>query len=74
TPAAWQSLRPLMSVTDEATFVQLKEGYLAGIPPSLTQRHIDDAERMYSLLHDIGGERLMGPAPMLDRASFWQAP
>ncbi len=74
TPAAWNALRPLMQVDDEATFEQLKAGYLAGYPQPLSLAQIEAAEKMYGLLYQIGGKSLLGSATALDRASFRRLP
>lgn len=70
TPQAWQPLRGMMKASDDSTFEQLRSGYLAGIPAPLTDAQIDDAAKMYAMLHQVGGDRLMGSDAALDRASF----
>jgi NitT/TauT family transport system substrate-binding protein len=73
-PAAWERLRPMMKAENEAVFEHLRAGYLEGTPGPLDEAQIDDAERMFSLLARVGGERLVGDSQRLDRDTFWQQP
>ncbi|WP_207061188.1 ABC transporter substrate-binding protein [Motiliproteus sp. SC1-56] len=72
-PEAWAAIRPLMRADDEASFEQLKQGYLAGRPKPLSPEQVADAAKMFALLYRIGGEQLMGDAERLDPAGFWLA-
>ncbi|RDE25224.1 ABC transporter substrate-binding protein [Motiliproteus coralliicola] len=69
--AGWRSLRPMMKAGDDQVFEQLRLGYLAGIPGPIKTEQVDDAARMFALLYQVGGERLMGRAEHFDRAGFW---
>ncbi|MEH6650840.1 MAG: ABC transporter substrate-binding protein [Motiliproteus sp.] len=67
---AWGPLRGMMKASADETFIELKQGYLDGIPAPLTDAQIDDAVKMYALMHQVGGSRLLGESATLDRASF----
>lgn len=74
TPAAWERLRPMMKAENGAVFERLKAGFLGGIPGPLEPAQIDDAGRMFALLAEVGGEKLVGDSRALDRQSFWRKP
>ncbi|WP_223807848.1 ABC transporter substrate-binding protein [Marinobacter sp. R17] len=59
-PDAWQALRPMMQVTDEATFALLRDGFLSGAPSPLTASRVDDLQRLLTLLGT--GEAALMPA------------
>lgn len=68
---AWEALRASMSVDDDATFEALKKGYREGIPKQFTQDEIDDIGKIYALLEEVGGKKLVGEAAHFDPALFW---
>jgi NitT/TauT family transport system substrate-binding protein len=69
----WKRLAPAIGVGDDATLNALQSGYRAGIP----QRWRDDerkaATRLYDILRNIGGEKLVGRATTVDPGTFWPA-
>ena len=67
----WERLRPRMQVEDEAVFVQLREGYRAGIPSSWGDQERSDAEQLFSILAEFGGEELVGESGQLEPGTFW---
>ncbi len=72
-PAAWEALRPLMKAESDAIFEQLRDGYLAGTPEAIEPRHLADADRMFALLAELGGEKLVGDSKALNPDTFWRA-
>lgn len=68
-PAAFDRLRPLMNAKTDADFAALKAGFIAGIP---AEGPVDEAAaaRMLSLMADLGGEELVGPATVLPAGTF----
>lgn len=70
--AEWDRLRPLMKAKDEATFRALRDGFLAGTPESWGQAERVDAARLFEILRDLGGEKLVGKATGVDEGTFWQ--
>ncbi len=69
--AAWQALRPMMEAETEAEFIALRDGWCAGIPP---EGPVDpaDAQRLFSLLAELGGDDLTGGLAELPQGLFWQ--
>ncbi len=68
-PTAWEPIRPLMRVKTEAQFDQLKQDWIAGIP----KRAPMDAEaagKMLALMHNLGGEALVGEAKTVPAGLF----
>ena len=67
--AAWEALRPLIAPQSEAQFAQLREGWLAGVPP---RGPVDPAgaQTMFALMHELGGRDLVGDAARLPPGLF----
>ena len=68
---AWDRLRPLMKAGSEAEFTALKEGFRQGIPRTLERRRIEDARKLFEILTDLGGEKLVGRGTRFDGDVFW---
>lgn len=69
--AAWEALKPLMKAEDEKTFTTLRERYREGIPSRSGAEEKTDTARLYGLLAEIGGERLVGPAKQLSPGTYY---
>ncbi len=67
----WERLRPLMGVPDQSTFEALRAGYRAGIPLRWGDAERRDAQRLFAILRDAGGSRLVGGATELPAGTFW---
>ncbi len=80
--AAWNALRPLMKVDDEASFIALRDGFRAGIPSAQLQpgwsagEAADAAEaaaaEVFHILAQEGGRALVGEAQALAPGTFWR--
>ncbi len=68
---AWQALRPLMKAKDEATFLALRDGYRRGIPDAWGPKEKKDAGRLFEILAELGGRKLVGRADRLQDGTFW---
>jgi len=70
--AAWEALRGLMKATDEAEFIALREGWLAGVPKPGA---VDEASAaaMLALMAELGGADLVGRATTLPAGVFLTA-
>jgi NitT/TauT family transport system substrate-binding protein len=68
---AWSAIRPLMQAPDEATFEALRRRFLDGVPTRPVAEEEVDAARIYALLAEIGGERLVGAARTLPKGLYW---
>ncbi len=67
--AAWDAIRPMMNAADDAQFVALKEGFIAGTPP---EEPVDEAgaDQLLQLMAKLGGEELVGKATTLPAGLF----
>ena len=69
--AEWERLRPLTKAEDDATFAALKAGYRRGIPKSWGEAERADAEGLFALMAELGGEELVGKSRELQPGTFW---
>ncbi|PKO52959.1 MAG: ABC transporter substrate-binding protein [Azoarcus sp.] len=69
--AVWDELRPMMKVTDDATFVALREGFRAGIPAATMGESEQVARKVFAILAAEGGPALVGKATSLASGTFW---
>lgn len=69
--AAWERLRPRMDAEDDREFAHLRDGYREGIPESWGRRERRDAETLFAVLAELGGEELVGPSDQLEPGTFW---
>jgi len=67
----WTRLRPLMKAADDATFEALRDGFRAGIPKHWGMKERQEAEKLFAILHQVGGKRLVGNATRLAEGTFW---
>lgn len=71
--AAWEMLRERMSVhDDEATFLQLRGDYRAGIVTRYGPEEIAAAQKIFEFLAEIGGKSLVGDSSSLADGTFWR--
>ena len=69
--AEWDRLRPLIKAEDETVFQALRDAYRLGIPQRWGERERSDAARLFSILAELGGADLVGPARHLPDGTFW---
>jgi NitT/TauT family transport system substrate-binding protein len=69
---AWDAIKPLMRVEDEATFEALRRRYREGIPERSVEENERDAKVLYQFLRELGGEKLVGPGAELAPGTFWK--
>jgi NitT/TauT family transport system substrate-binding protein len=69
---AWDAIKPLMRVEDEATFEALRRRYREGIPERSVEENERDAKVLYQFLRELGGEKLVGPGAELAPGTFWR--
>ncbi|KQT54181.1 ABC transporter substrate-binding protein [Aureimonas sp. Leaf454] len=67
----WTALAPLIKAEDETTLNVMRDRYRRGIPHRAVTEEVKDAERLYRVLRDIGGEKLVGPGLTLDSGTYW---
>lgn len=68
---AWDGLRPLMKVDDDASFIALRDGFRAGIPRVDREAAEKVAARIFDVLAAEGGPALVGKADALAPGTFW---
>ncbi|MDO9709722.1 ABC transporter substrate-binding protein [Paracraurococcus lichenis] len=71
--AEWEALRPLMRAESEAAFLRLRDRFRSGIPRRPVQAEEADAARLYAVVAELGGPRLVGRATTLSPGTFWRA-
>lgn len=68
--AAFERLRGVMKVTDQAEFEALRATYRSGIPDDWTSAHTAAAESLLKLLQELGSEDLIGSDTRFDPKLF----
>ncbi len=64
-PEVWEKIRPLMQAPDEATFDDLKQAFLRGVPHKGRDEEIADTRSLYAIVAKLGGAALVGSATVL---------
>ena len=72
-PADWEKLAPRIGVSDAATLAIYRKRYLEGIPQRPIQADEADAAKLYGVLAEIGGAKLVGTGTKLDPGTFYKA-
>ena len=67
----WQRLKKLTRAKDEATLRALRDGFRAGIPQSWGPSEQADAAKLFAILAEIGGPKLVGKSSRLQAGTFW---
>lgn len=67
----WTTLRPMMKITDDATFIALRDGFRAGIPAATMGESEQVARQVFDILAAEGGPALVGKAGTLAEGTFW---
>ncbi|WP_255471048.1 ABC transporter substrate-binding protein [Paracoccus sp. M683] len=68
--AAWDAIRPIMNAANDAEFQALREGWIAGIPPE-GPVNAENAQAMFAVMAELGGEELTGGLTHLPAGLFW---
>jgi NitT/TauT family transport system substrate-binding protein len=72
-PAEWQRLAPRIGVTDAGALEIYRRRFLEGLPQRPLTEEAADARRLYHVLAEIGGTKLVGPSRDLDQGTFYGA-
>jgi NitT/TauT family transport system substrate-binding protein len=67
----WQRLMPVTRAEDEAELEAYMRRYREGIVEHWGERQQADAARLYAVLAELGGVRLVGSATELAPGTFW---
>ncbi len=70
--AEWQRLAPRIGVRDPAALAIYRQRYGEGIFRRPIAEEEADARALYSVLAEVGGVELVGPARELDRGTFYR--
>jgi len=70
--AEWQRLAPRIGVSDRAALAIYRQRYGEGIVRRPLAEEEADARALYSVLAEVGGTELVGPARELDRGTFYR--
>ena len=68
--AEWDRLAPLMRA-DGTELEALRDRYREGIPARPAAEDEADATRLYVVLAELGGERLVGRSPVMAPGTYW---
>ncbi len=68
--AAWEAIRPMMNAANDAEFEALRDGWRAGIPPE-GPVNAENAQAMFAVMAELGGEELTGGLTELPEGLFW---
>ena len=69
----WNRLKnQIMQVEDDETFEALKEGFQDGIIKDFSKKSIEDSKKVFDILVDIGGKKLLENSDKFDEKSFWE--
>ena len=69
--AIWAEIRPRMKAQDDATFLALRQSFRDGVlrRPLIVEQA--DVKRLYTVLAELGGEKLVGRSKTLSDGTFW---
>ncbi len=67
----WTRLEPLVKPGDEATLHALRDRYREGIPSRAPAEDRADAAKLYDILAEIGGDKLVGPGKAMAEGTYW---
>ena len=68
---AWDKIRPIMKADGDTEFAALKAGYRKGIPPENAGGDLDGARKLFEIMKDLGGKKLLGRAKAFEPELFW---
>lgn len=69
----WLRLAPIVRAQGKE-LAKLRDRYREGIPSRPVAEDAADAGKLYRVLAEIGGEKLVGSAPEMAPGTFWQEP
>ncbi len=69
--AEWDRIRPLTKAKDDTVFATLKRRFREGIVRRWGDEERQAAARLFAVLAELGGEKLVGRAKELPAGTFW---
>jgi NitT/TauT family transport system substrate-binding protein len=70
---AWRAASTRLGAKDKATLDLYRKRYIEGGPKGTLEEQEVDASKLFAVLAEIGGEKLVGPAKSLDPGVFYKA-
>jgi NitT/TauT family transport system substrate-binding protein len=70
---AWRAASTRLGAKDKATLDLYRKRYIEGAPEGTLIEQEADASKLFAVLAEIGGEKLVGPAKSLDAGVFYKA-
>lgn len=67
----WQEIRPGMNAEDDAAFAALKKSFRDGVLRRPLVMEQADVARLYEVLVELGGKKLVGDSTSLSPGTFW---
>ncbi|WP_246249133.1 ABC transporter substrate-binding protein [Chelativorans alearense] len=67
----WETLREKTGAEDDETLQALRDRFREGIPSRPLSEERDDTAKVYEVLAEIGGEKLVGKAKRMAPGTFW---
>ena len=71
--AEWEVLREMTGAEDNATLAALRDHFRAGIPDRPLREEMADTAKIYDILAELGGEKLVGRSKTMAPGTFWPA-
>jgi NitT/TauT family transport system substrate-binding protein len=69
--AEWETLREMTGAKDDATLFALRDRFREGIPDRPLSEEMADTAKVYEILADLGGEKLVGESKTMAPGTFW---
>ncbi|GAB4368724.1 MAG: ABC transporter substrate-binding protein [Kiloniellaceae bacterium] len=69
--AEWEVLREMTGAQNDATLAALRARFREGIPDRPLSEEMADTARVYDLLAELGGDKLVGPSKTMAPGTFW---
>jgi NitT/TauT family transport system substrate-binding protein len=69
----WETLKPLVRAESDTVFERLRIRFREGIPTRTAAEEQADAARLYDVMVEVGGEKLVGRATSLTEGTFYRA-
>lgn len=67
----WQRIRPLLRAATGEEFQLLRDRYREGVLHSWNQEGRKDAQKLFEIVRETGGEDVTGPGVRFDPKAFW---
>jgi NitT/TauT family transport system substrate-binding protein len=69
--AEWETLRDMTGAKDDATLFALRDRFREGIPDRPLSEEMADTAKVYEILAELGGEKLVGESKTMAPGTFW---